>query len=55
MGLERDAHVRRRQQVPGLLRPFDQDHVASVEGFPESGVDPFSRVVKPIKIKVVQV
>jgi len=47
--------VRRRQQWARLLRPFDQDNGVFLKNVAKSCVQPFVRLAKSIKIKVIEV
>lgn len=47
--------IRKGQESSGFFRPLNDAHAAAVEIFPEAGFIPLFRILKPIKIKVVEV
>jgi len=50
-----DIEVRRWQQGACLFRPFDQDDGFFFKNVPKTCVQPFRRIAKSIKIKVIEV
>lgn len=50
-----DFEVWRRQKPARLLRPFDQNDGFFLEDVPETRIQPFSRIAKSIKIKMIEV
>jgi len=51
--IEFHDEIRRGQQAGGLVRPFDQADAVGIEVVAKTGVFPFVRVGKTIKIEMV--
>lgn len=52
---EVNVEIGRRKHVARLFRPFDQNDRIFLQNISKSGIHPFIRIAKSIKIKVIEV